>query len=84
MSINKLCRALANEDRVKLLVCLSQEKSVSELLDYCHLSQSALSQHLKILRDAKVVETHKSGKYILYKVSDKKVTNIAKLLLNYK
>ena len=84
MNMDRICKAFGNQDRLKLLVCLSTPQSVTDLLDKCTLSQSALSQHLKILRDAKVVKANKIGKFVLYEASNKKVTNIAKLLLNYK
>lgn len=45
-----VCRALSNNQRVNLIVCLSKPKSVTEMLETCPLSQSALSQHLRILK----------------------------------
>lgn len=79
-----LCKALSNPLRAKLLVCLSKPKTVSELMGDCELSQSALSQHLKVLKEARAVMTKKAGKYIFYQAADKRIIKIAKLLLSYK
>jgi DNA-binding transcriptional ArsR family regulator len=44
------------------------QMTVSELYIALRLDQSVCSQHLKILRDAKVVSTIREGKYIFYAV----------------
>lgn len=77
-------KALSSEERLLLLKCLSKPQSVTELLNRCSLSQSALSQHLKVLRDAELVDSQKDGKNIVYRVKDKKVSNLVKLLLDFK
>jgi DNA-binding transcriptional ArsR family regulator len=84
MTRNNIYKAFANEQRLKLLRCLSKPKNVTELLDHCALTQSALSQHLKVLREAKVVKTEREGKEVVYSVDNKKVTQITNLLLDFK
>ncbi len=76
-----LCKAFSNEYRVRLIQCLEKPKNVSALLQTCDLSQSALSQHLKILRDSGVVTCHKKGKEVIYQTANKRYTKIAELLL---
>lgn len=71
----QLYKAIGSRERVQLLLCLKEEKTVSDLLLKCHLSQSALSQHLKILKDAGLVKCRRDGKYQYYKVSTKKIIN---------
>ena len=78
---NDICRAFSNENRVRLLLCLQQEKSVTDLLSRCELSQSALSQHLKILKDCGVVLCKREGKQQIYSIKNKKVLEIASKLL---
>lgn len=77
-------KAFANESRVQLLLCLSQTQSVTELLTHCTFSQSALSQHLKILKNAGIVVCERDGKQQIYKIINKKVLQIAKLLREFK
>jgi ArsR family transcriptional regulator len=84
MSKNSIYKAFANEQRLKLLRCLSKPQNVTQLLTHCSLTQSALSQHLQVLREAKVVKTKRDGKEIVYSISNKKVTRIANLLLHFK
>lgn len=84
MTKNNIYKAFSNEQRLKLLRCLSKPKNVTELLEHCSLTQSALSQHLKVLREAGVVKTKKEGKEVVYSLVDKKVTQITNLLLNFK
>ena len=72
--------ALGNEVRVKLLLCLSRKaKNVTELIQTCGLAQSAVSQHLAKLKSAKLVETKKEGKEILYSLKYKKAAEISRL-----
>ncbi len=84
MNRNNLYKAFSSEHRLKLLRCLSKPKNVTELLDNCSFTQSALSQHLKVLRDAGVVTTSRQGKEMVYSVANKKVTQITDLLLDFK
>ncbi len=82
MSLNTLCKALGNAERVRLVVCLSRKSTVSELLIKCHMSQSALSQHLAILRNAKIVVARRKGKYVQYKTSSRAYIHLAKSIIN--
>lgn len=75
-SSNKIYKAIGNRERVQLIICLKKEKTVSDLLLKCHLSQSALSQHLKVLKDAGLIDCKRDGKYKYYKVSTKKILNL--------
>lgn len=74
-------KAFSNQNRVRLIVCLSKEKSVTDLLSLCELSQSALSQHLKVLKDVGVVRCKREGKQQIYSVQDRKVISVAKEIL---
>ncbi len=64
---SRLLKALANEKRLMLLCLLAEgEQSVSELNARLELSQSALSQHLAILRDDGLVTTRREAQSIYY------------------
>lgn len=67
----ELLRALANEQRL-LIVCnlTDGELSVGELNTKVNLSQSALSQHLAVLRDAGLVRTRKVGQLVFYSITE--------------
>ncbi len=74
-------RAFSNKNRVKLIVCLSKAKNVTDLLRLCDLSQSALSQHLRVLKDEGIAICERDGKNQIYSVKDAKAIKVAKLLL---
>ncbi len=66
-----LLRSLANERRLMILCQLADgELSVGALLPRVGLSQSALSQHLALLRDEGIVATRREGQSVFYRVSD--------------
>jgi ArsR family transcriptional regulator, virulence genes transcriptional regulator len=63
----RLLKAMANPARLLVLCQLVEgEKSVGELEGAVGLSQSALSQHLAVLRRERVVATRRSGQNIYY------------------
>lgn len=66
-----LLKKLANEKRLLILCFLSEgEASVSALNDKVALSQSALSQHLAILRQDRLVSTRRDGQTIYYRLTN--------------
>lgn len=75
-------KAFSNENRVKLIVCLSKAKNVTDLLGLCSLSQSALSQHLKVLKESGIIVCKRDGKNQVYSIKNKKALKIALLLLD--
>ena len=67
----RLLKALANEKRLMLLCLLVEgERSVGELNARLDLSQSALSQHLAVLRADGLVTTRREGQTIHYALAD--------------
>ena len=82
ISKNTKYDCFSSETRVKLIKCLEKEKCVSDLLGQCELSQSALSQHLKILKDAGFIKCKREGQKQIYSVANKKILEMANFLLN--
>ncbi len=63
-------KVLADETRMMVLREIKdQGKTVSEINKKIKIDQSLLSHHLKILRDAGLVEVIRQGKFNLYKLS---------------
>lgn len=63
----ELLRALANEQRLMILCNLSAEElSVGQLQARLPLSQSALSQHLAVLRETALVSTRRASQTVYY------------------
>jgi DNA-binding transcriptional ArsR family regulator len=76
-----LLKALANEQRLLVMCSLVDgPKSVGELNERVELSQSALSQHLAVLRAAGVVTTRREGQTIWYALADGPATAVMNAL----
>ena len=66
----QLLKALANESRLMILCTLSEgELSVGQLNERVDLSQSALSQHLAVLRRDGLVRTRRESQTIYYSLA---------------
>ncbi len=77
-----ILKTLGNVKRLEILYILSEDElSVGQLERAVKLSQSALSQHLAILRKAKIVKTRRSAQTIFYSLSDDNVRAVLNELL---
>lgn len=60
-------KALADPTRVRVLAALREgELCVCELSDALEVTQSTLSTHLQVIREADLVQTRKEGKWVYY------------------
>ena len=65
-----LMKAMSNENRLMILCnLLHGEKTVGELEHGIGLSQSALSQHLAVLRENHLVSTRRDAQSIFYSLA---------------
>lgn len=79
----KKMKAIANEKRLKILYQIeNKDLSVGEIEKKVDLSQSALSQHLAVLREENVVKTRRSAQTIYYGIKDEKIKQILAMLNN--
>lgn len=77
----RLLKALGNEKRMEILYhLLGKELNVGEMEKIVGLSQSALSQHLAILRAEEVVKTRREAQTIYYSIKSDRVIKILTLL----
>ena len=78
-----LLKGLANESRLMIMCVLTEgEVSVGELNKRIELSQSALSQHLAVLRDQGLVKTRRESQTIYYSLAETPAMNVIELLHN--
>lgn len=78
ISVAKKLKVISNENRLQILYLIKdKELSVGKIEENMQLSQSALSQHLAILREYDLVKTRRLSQTIFYQLKDKQ---IAKLL----
>lgn len=77
----ELLKAMANEWRLMILCQLAEgEKTVSELQETLGLSQSALSQHLAILRRERIVRSRKHAQSVSYSLSGDDASKVMETL----
>lgn len=80
-SAAKWLKAIANPYRLMILcLLLDKELSVTELNETVPLSQSALSQHLAVLRSEDLVATRKSSQVVFYTLKNEQVTEVISIL----
>ena len=64
-------KVLADSTRLAVIrLLLAHPLHVTELSEKLNVEQSLLSHHLKILRDAQLVEATREGKQVFYKVAE--------------
>jgi rhodanese-related sulfurtransferase len=67
-------KALASPQRLELLDLLAQgERTVEDLAGEAALSIANASQHLRMLHQARLVESRKAGLYVYYRLADPSV-----------
>jgi len=77
----QLLKALANENRLMVLCTLAEgEQSVGQLNERIALSQSALSQHLAVLRRDGLVATRRESQTIWYSLAEGPAAKVIGLL----
>jgi ArsR family transcriptional regulator len=65
-------KAFADATRVRILAAVrNRELCVCELCDALDVTQSTLSTHLQVIRDAGLVNTRKQGKWVYYSLNPK-------------
>lgn len=80
--MEKILKAISNEVRIKILKGISEgEKSVGDIINRLGgMNQSAVSQHLAVLREAKLVEVRREKQTIFYSLSQGSEKEIKDLL----
>lgn len=81
----ELLKVLANENRLLILCQLIEgPKTVSRLAESIpNITQSALSQHLALLRAHVILDFTKSGQSITYRIEDERVEKVIDVLKAY-
>lgn len=73
----RIGKALASSRRLELLDVLAQgERSVEDLHAETGMSVANTSQHLQVLRRARLVETRKDGSHVFYRLADERVFSL--------
>ena len=78
MSLIQQLKALADENRLKIIqMLLNSDLCVGALAQHLGISKPAVSQHLRVLREAGLVKGEKRGYWTHYVVERKAMRHIA-------
>ena len=73
----ELFRALGDTSRIQIIAALTtNDMNVGELADLVNISDSAVSHHLRHLRQMKLVRTRKEGRHVFYSLDDDHVRDL--------
>ncbi len=77
-------KALADPTRLKILHCIRNgEKCICKIIPCTGKSQPNVSQHMKILRTAGLIEERKEGTNIFIKTTTKQIFDIIDSAINF-
>ncbi len=77
MNCANVVKAFGHPLRLKILLELAdREIDVNRLVEVVGTSQSNISQHLALLRQAKLVSTIKSANQVIYRIRNKEIFDI--------
>ncbi|MBU0730819.1 MAG: metalloregulator ArsR/SmtB family transcription factor [Proteobacteria bacterium] len=70
-------KILGDTNRLAIIFAIgNQSLSVTEIITETGLSQTLVSFHLRAMRSARVVQTHRDGPFIFYNLTDLQLINI--------
>ncbi|MBD5554472.1 MAG: helix-turn-helix transcriptional regulator [Roseburia sp.] len=73
----ELFKVFGDSTRIRILFVLFEaEVCVCDLAEVLHMTQSAISHQLKILKQSKLVKSRREGKSIFYSLADEHVRTI--------
>jgi rhodanese-related sulfurtransferase/DNA-binding transcriptional ArsR family regulator len=75
--LSRVTHAISNPKRMELIDVLSQKDfSVEELSKEISMSIASTSQHLQVLKSARLVDTQRKGNFIFYGITDDSVLKL--------
>ena len=81
MDVSDFFKVFGDPTRLRLLILLDMngEMGVGAIAEALSMSQSAISQQLKVLRSSRLVRFRKEGRSSIYRLSDDHIHRILKL-----
>jgi len=75
--LSELFKVFGDSTRIRILYCLFEsEMCVCDIATLLHMTQSAISHQLSVLKKSKLVKSRRSGKTVFYSLSDAHVRAI--------
>ena len=74
-----ITKALAEENRLRIMLALEgQELCVCQLIELLELAPSTVSKHMSVLRQARLVDGRKEGRWMYYRMADERASVVVK------
>ncbi|SRR6266567_793929 len=84
IAVAEIFRALADSSRAKIIYSLlTQELCTCDLAAIIGVSESAVSQHLRVLRQLRLVKNRRAGKQVFYSLDDAHIRTLLVVCLNH-
>lgn len=78
-SLMAVTKALADENRVRILMAIQPEElCVCQIVELLGLAPSTVSKHMAILKQARLVDSRKDGRWMFYRLAEGDVPPEAK------
>lgn len=78
MDVNAIQKALSDETRFNLLILLSEyDLCAGALARRLQISEAAVSQHMKIMKEAELIVGERSGNFIRYSINKDTLNEIS-------
>ena len=66
-----ITKALAEENRLRILLALdAQELCVCQIIELLELAPSTVSKHMSVLRQARLIDGRKDGRWMYFRLAD--------------
>jgi len=77
-------KALADENRLRTIHALQgRELCVCQIVELLELAPSTVSKHMSILKQARLVEGRKDGRWMYYRLADKGIDRLGREALDW-
>lgn len=83
--IVQIFKALADDTRLKILIILSKRRICAKgIAKHLNISEAAVSQHIKVLKETQLIIGEKAGYFIQYDLKEETLTEISKFIKKVK
>jgi ArsR family transcriptional regulator len=82
--VAELFSALSDTSRIRIIAALTDgEMNVTALANMVHISESAVSHHMRHLRHMRLVRGRKEGRYVFYSLDDDHIADLFRFGLEH-
>jgi ArsR family transcriptional regulator len=81
LEIAEALKVMGHPIRLNIMLKLAEQCCcVRDIWEYLQIPQAVVSQHLKILKDHRVLEARREGAKVCYLITDSRIRNIVQTL----